>query len=92
MENKLVKGHYRSSKKTYNVVKQANVNGDIKGYTLYIGSQAKSSAGTYFLRCYDKFAQYKEKAQIPPKQAIDTGIWQRYEISYTKRKPVKSLI
>ena len=46
IENKLIKGHYRSSKKTYNVVKQADVNGDIKGYTLYIGSQSKSSAGT----------------------------------------------
>lgn len=89
MENKLVKGHYRSSKKTYNVVKQADVNGDIKGYTLYIGSQAKSSAGTYFLRCYDKFAQYKEKAQIPPQEAVNTGVWQRYEISYTKKKARK---
>jgi phage replication initiation protein len=89
MENKLIKGHYRSSKKTYNVVKQADVNGDIKGYTLYIGSQSKSSTGTYFLRCYDKFAQYKVKAQIPPQEAIDTGIWQRYEISYTKKKARK---
>lgn len=89
MEKKLVKGHYRSSKKTYNVVKQADVYGDVKGYTLYIGSQAKSSAGTYFLRCYDKYAQYKSKAQIPPQEAINTGIWQRYEISYTKKKARK---
>ncbi|MDT2914829.1 replication initiation factor domain-containing protein [Lactococcus lactis] len=89
MENKLNKGHYRSSKKTYNVVKQADVNGDIKGYTLYIGSQTKSSVGTYFLRCYDKYAQYKTKVQIPPQEAIDSGIWQRYEISFTKKKARK---
>ncbi|MRL88003.1 hypothetical protein GJI80_09055 [Lactococcus lactis subsp. cremoris] len=89
MENKLIKGHYRSSKKTYNVVKQADVNGDIKGYTLYIGSQSKSSAGTYFLRCYDKYAQYRTKAQIPPQEAIETSIWQRYEISFTKKKARK---
>lgn len=89
MENKLKKGHYRSSKKTYNVVKQADVTGEIKGYTLYIGSQAKSSAGTYFLRCYDKYAQYKSKAQIPPQEAIESGIWQRYEISFTKKKARK---
>lgn len=89
MERKLIKGHYRSSKKTYNVVKEADVNGDIKGYTLYVGSQVKSSAGTYFLRCYDKFAQYKAKVQIPPQEAIDTGVWQRYEISFTKKKARK---
>lgn len=89
MERKLISGHYRSSKKTYNVVKQADVTGDIKGYTIYIGSQAKSSAGTYFLRCYDKYAQYKSKSQIPPQEAIDSGIWQRYEISYTKKKARK---
>lgn len=89
MENYLVKGYYRSSKKTYNVVKQADVNGDVKGYTIYIGSRAKSSTGTYFLRCYDKFAQYKSKAQIPPQEVINTGVWQRYEISYTKKKAQK---
>lgn len=89
MERKLKKGHYRSSKKTYNVVKQADIHGNIKGYTIYIGSKAKSSKGTYYLRAYDKYAQYMSKSQIPPQEAINTGKWQRYEISFTKSKARK---
>lgn len=89
MEQKLKKGHYRSSKKTYNVVKQADVNGDIKGHTIYIGSKGKSSSGSFFLRCYDKYAQYKTKAQIPPQEAINSGVWQRYEIAFSKKKAQK---
>ena len=60
MERKLKLGHYRSSKKSYNIV-----------------------------RAYDKYAQYQYKNQIPPREAIETGIWQRYEISYTKKKARK---
>lgn len=86
MERKFNKGHYKSSKKTYNVVKQADAKGNIKGYTLYVGSRVKSGKGSYYLRCYDKYAQYMGKAQIPPDEAIQTGIWQRYEISFTKFK------
>ena len=41
------------------------------------------------LRAYDKYAQYQYKNQIPPREAIETGIWQRYEISYTKKKARK---
>lgn len=84
IERKLNKGHYKSRKKSYNVVKEANVNGDIKGYTIYIGARRASSG--YYCRMYDKFAQYKSKMQLPPEQAIETGSWQRYEISYTKKK------
>ena len=68
------------------------MNGQIKGYTLYLGSQSNSSTGSYMLRAYDKYAQYQYKNQIPPREAIETGIWQRYEISYTKKRLVKSLI
>lgn len=89
MEQKLKRGEYRSSKKSYNVIKEADVNGDIKGYTIYIGSRSRSANGCYFLRCYDKYAQYKSKAQLPPEEAIKSGKWQRYEISYTKKKAQK---
>ena len=67
-------------------MKQADVNGQIKGYTLYLGSPSSSSTGSYMLRAYDKYAQYQYKNQIPPQEAIETRIWQRYEISYTKKK------
>ena len=89
MEKKLKKGEYRSSKKSYNVIKEADVNGDVKGHTIYIGSRSRSANGCYFLRCYDKYAQYKSKAQLPPEEALKSGKWQRYEISYTKRKAQK---
>ena len=89
MEQKLKRGEYRSSKKSYNVIKEADVNGDIIGYTIYIGSRSRSANGCYFLRCYDKYAQYKSKAQLPPEEALKSGKWQRYEISYTKKKAQK---
>lgn len=86
MENKLKRGEYRSSKKSYNIIKEADVNGNIKGHTIYIGSRSRSAKGCYFMRCYDKYAQYKTKNQLPPEEAIGSGKWQRYEISYTKKK------
>lgn len=89
MERKLKSGDYRSSKKSYNVIKEADVNGEVKGHTIYLGSRSRSAKGCYFMRCYDKYAQYKSKAQIPPEEAIKTGKWQRYEISYTKKKAHK---
>ena len=89
IERKLKSGDYRSSKKSYNVIKEADVNGEVKGHTIYLGSRSRSAKGCYFMRCYDKYAQYKRKAQISPDEAIKTGKWQRYEISYTKKKAHK---
>lgn len=89
MERKLKLGEYRSSKKSYNVIKEADVNGEIKGHSIYVGARSRSAKGCYFLRCYNKYAQYKSKAQIPPEKALETGKWQRYEISYTKKKAHK---
>lgn len=89
MELKLKNKEYRSSKRSYNIVKESDVTGEIKGYTMYIGSRSRSAKGCYYMRCYDKFAQYKSKAQLPPEKAIETGKWQRYEISYTKTKAQK---
>lgn len=89
MESHLKAGHYRSSKKSYNVVKQADVNGHIKGYTIYIGTMSKSAKGCYYVRFYDKLAQYVSKNQLPPPEAIANDRWQRYEISFTKTKAMK---
>lgn len=85
IEDKLKNGHYRSSKKTYNVNHGKDV--DVSNKTIYVGSKRNnSSAGSYYLRIYDKKAQYISKNQILPDYVVQSGIWQRYEISYSKGK------
>lgn len=87
--NKLNRGEYRSIKKTYNVLRSADQQGRLQGLTIYIGSNVKTSKGCYYLRMYDKYAQYFAKSQIPPKEARKTGVWQRYELSFSKSKARK---
>lgn len=84
--NKLNRGEYRSVKKTYNVLRSADQQGRLQGLTIYIGSNIKTSRGCYYLRMYDKYAQYLSKSQMPPKEARESGIWQRYELSFSKSK------
>lgn len=85
--SKLDKGHYRSSKKSYNVVRSSDVNQNDKGLTIYVGSARNSSSkGNFYLRMYDKKAQYLEKHQNLPEEIEQAEFWQRYEISYTKKK------
>lgn len=83
---KLNRGEYRSVKKTYNVLRSADQQGRLQGLTIYIGSNVKTSKGCYYLRMYDKYAQYLSKSQMPPKEARESGIWQRYELSFSKSK------
>lgn len=87
--NKLNRGEYRSVKKTYNVLRSADQKGRLQGLTIYIGSNVKTSRGCYYLRMYDKYAQYFAKSQIPPEDARKSGIWQRYELSFSKTKARK---
>lgn len=87
--NKLQRGEYRSVKKTYNIVRKADQKGKLQGLTIYIGSNAKGSKGCYYLRMYDKLAQYLDKAQLPPEQVRQSQIWQRYELSFSKEKARK---
>lgn len=84
VKSKLNKAEFRSSKKSFNIVRSSNVNGETLGETIYIGSP-RSKHG-YYLRMYDKKAQYIEKNQILPDIVEKTGVWQRYEISFTKSK------
>lgn len=94
MEGKLNKGEYRSSKRRYNVLKQLDTSGNIKGRSIYVGqSRAKvSKSGNYFVRFYDKYAEYKDKSAVMPKEVEDvtsgngTHFWQRYEIQFNKGK------
>lgn len=94
MERKLKAGEYRSSKRRYNVIKQLDTAGNVKGRSIYVGqARAKvSKNGSYFVRFYDKYAEYQDKAAVMPREVEDvtTGggshVWQRYEIQFNKAK------
>lgn len=85
IEKKLEKGHYRSSKRSYNVVRTSDVNQKVLGETIYIGNARANSGsrGNVYARFYDKLAQYKSKNQLAPAEARKS--WQRYEISFSKK-------
>lgn len=92
IEKKLKKGHYRSSKRSYNIVKTSDQFGQRLGETIYIGNArtASGSRGNVYARFYDKLAQYREKNQLVMSDVREhwkkTGkeVWQRYEISFSK--------
>lgn len=89
IENKLKNGHYRSIKKTYNIVSKSNVHQEVKSKTIYIGNHRSDNGakGTVYLKMYDKKSQYEDKNLIPPKEYREH--WQRYEIVYTKKHAQK---
>lgn len=89
IENKLKRGHYRSIKKTYNIVSKSNVHQEVKSKTIYIANHRSDNGakGNVYLRMYDKRAQYADKNLIPPEEYREH--WQRYEIVYTKKHAQK---
>ena len=97
IEKKLNKGHYRSSRKSYNIVKTSDQNGKSLGKTIYIGNarSQNGSRGNVYARFYDKKAQYESKNELFPTEVREhwtrTGkeVWQRYEISYSKKYALK---
>lgn len=97
VRNKLEKGHYRSSKRSYNIVRSSDSSGRTIGETIYIGNAKadNGSRGNVYARFYDKRAQYIAKNDIFPDevikhwQKIGKESWQRYEISYSKKYAVK---
>ena len=97
IEKKLNKGHYRSSRKSYNIVKTSDTEGRTLGETIYIGNaRAQSgSRGNVYARFYDKKAQYESKNELFPTDVRNywekTGkeTWQRYEISFSKKYALK---
>lgn len=92
IEDKLRRGHYRSSKKTFNVVQTSDAKGSRLGKTIYIGDARADggSRGNVYARFYDKKAQYESKGELFSSEVQEhwtkTGreVWQRYEISYSK--------
>lgn len=89
IENKLKRGHYRSIKKTYNIVSKSNVHQEVKSKTIYIANHRSDNGakGNVYLRMYDKRAQYADKNLMPPEEYREH--WQRYEIVYTKKHAQK---
>lgn len=75
---KLDNNEFCSPKRSKNVIKEDDGQGNILGHSRYLGS--RGSKGVY-IRAYDKLAQAKSKGL----QLIDivkkTGFWERYEIS-----------
>lgn len=89
IEKKLNAQEFKSSKKSYNVVKKVDTSGVTQGRTIYIGArQSSGKNGNYFLRMYDKLAEYRSKRQILPLEAEKSGSWQRYELQFNKAKAV----
>lgn len=84
LKKKLELGHYRSSKRSYNIVTTSDTLGRPLGETIYIGNARadNGSRGNVYARFYDKKAQYLSKNQLLP-----TGVetWKRYEISFSKK-------
>lgn len=97
IERKLNKGHYRSSRKSYNIVKTSDTEGRTLGETIYIGNARSDngSRGNVYARFYDKKAQYESKNELFPTEVrqhweeIGKETWQRYEISFSKKYAVK---
>ena len=85
MERKLLRREFKASKRSYNIVKEKNTDGTIKGETLYLGTRKRHQDG-YLIRFYNKYAEYKSKGAILPTAVEDvitgtgTHIWQRYEM------------
>lgn len=88
----LKQGYYRSVKKTYSINRGADQRQNSKGLTIYVGKMpagGAGSAGVIYARFYKKLDEFKEKNQLAPKIARDSGVWDRYEISFSKKKARK---
>lgn len=88
MISKLKSGSYRSVKKTYSISRGADQQGRSSGLTIYLGQPVKTSKGYHILRMYKKLAEFEAKNQLPPKIARESGVWDRYELEFTKAKAV----
>lgn len=87
ISEKLDKKEYRSPKRSHNIIKESDTEGNDLGHTIYLGKHTKTSAGNYYLRVYSKHAQYvNQKMAILPSIAEKTGTWERWEFVFTKKK------
>lgn len=89
MIKKLRLGHYRSEKKTFTINRGQDQRQNSRGLTIYVGKMPKGGAGSkgiYYLRMYKKLEEFKERHQLAPKIARESGVWDRYEIAFSKAK------
>ena len=88
ISKKLDLKEYKSPKRSHNIVKEEDSEGNIYGHTCYIGSsRTKSSEGNYYCRVYSKYHQYihHKNAQLP-ELVQKTKHWERWELVFTKKK------
>lgn len=88
ISKKLDLKEYKSPKRSHNIVKEEDSEGNIYGHTVYIGSsRTKSSEGSYYGRVYSKYHQYlhHKNAQLP-ELVQKTKHWERWELVFTKKK------
>lgn len=88
ISKKLDLKEYKSPKRSHNIVKEEDSEGNIYGHTCYIGSsRTKSSEGSYYARIYSKYHQYihHKNAQLP-ELVQKTKHWERWELVFTKKK------
>lgn len=96
VERKLRRGEYKSSKRSFNVIRQTDREGNTKSYTIYIGQsrthKISSVTGSTFCRIYDKLCETNHKHALLPKEVKDlvtgagSGSWIRVEQQYNKRR------
>ena len=82
-------GTYRSFKKTYSISQGADQRQRSNGLTIYIGKMPKGGSGSngvVYARFYKKLAEFNAKHQLAPTIARKSGVWDRYEISFSKKK------
>ena len=88
ISKKLDLKEYKSPKRSHNIIKEEDSEGNIYGHSCYIGSsRTKSSEGGYFCRIYSKYHQYlhHKNAQLP-ELVQKTKHWERWELVFTKKK------
>ena len=88
ISKKLDLKEYKSPKRSHNIVKEEDSEGNIYGHTCYIGSsRTKSSEGSYYGRVYSKYHQYlHHKNSQLPELVQKTKHWERWELVFTKKK------
>lgn len=87
ISSKLEAREYCSAKRSHNIIKQSDTEGNELGHSIYLGRHTKTSEGNYYLRVYDKHAEYvNHKMAMLPSVAEATGYWQRWEFVFTKKK------
>lgn len=82
IEKKLNKGHYRSSRKSYNIVKTSDQNGKPLGQTIYIGNarSQNGSRGNVYARFYDKKRSTRVRTNFfqPKSETIGQGLGKKF--------------